>query len=160
MSESPLHSRAAPRKAPKQARSLATVEAIVEAAARILEERGHEAFSTNAVAEKAGVSVGSLYQYFPRKDALIGALILRETSRLVAEAEIAADKTTGSEALSALILPCVEQQLRRPAILGAHTRNPAATGFAAAGRYRSGKPRRGRHHQGNGRCRRGPWRHG
>ncbi|MBB3381917.1 MULTISPECIES: TetR/AcrR family transcriptional regulator [unclassified Rhizobium] len=116
MSESPLHSRAMPRKAPRQARSLATVEAIVEAAARILEERGHEAFSTNAVAEKAGVSVGSLYQYFPRKDALIGALILRETSRLVAEAEIAADKTTGSEALSALILPCVEQQLRRPAL--------------------------------------------
>ncbi|KAA1178905.1 TetR/AcrR family transcriptional regulator [Rhizobium tropici] len=116
MSENPLKSRPAPRKAPKQARSLATVEAIVEAAARILEERGHEAFSTNAVAERAGVSVGSLYQYFPRKDALIGALILRETSRLVEEAESAADQPTGKEALSALILPCVEQQLRRPAL--------------------------------------------
>ncbi|RAX39169.1 TetR/AcrR family transcriptional regulator [Rhizobium tropici] len=116
MSESLLKSRPAPRKAPKQARSLATVEAIVEAAARILEERGHEAFSTNAVAERAGVSVGSLYQYFPRKDALIGALILRETRRLVEEAESAAGKPTGREALSALILPCVEQQLRRPAL--------------------------------------------
>ncbi|NLS20799.1 TetR/AcrR family transcriptional regulator [Rhizobium sp. P40RR-XXII] len=116
MSESPLKSRPAPRKTPKQARSLATVEAIVEAAARILEERGHEAFSTNAVAEKAGVSVGSLYQYFPRKDALIGALILRETSRLVEDAESATDQPTGSQALSALILPCVEQQLRRPAL--------------------------------------------
>ncbi|MBN8952274.1 MAG: TetR family transcriptional regulator [Rhizobium sp. 60-20] len=116
MSESPLKSRPAPRKAPKQARSLATVGAIVEAAARILEERGHEAFSTNAVAEKAGVSVGSLYQYFPRKDALIGALIFRETSRLVEEAERAAEQATASEALSALILPCVEQQLRRPAL--------------------------------------------
>ncbi|RKD66877.1 MULTISPECIES: TetR/AcrR family transcriptional regulator [unclassified Rhizobium] len=88
----------------------------MEAAARILEERGHEAFSTNAVAEKAGVSVGSLYQYFPRKDALIGALIFRETSRLVEEAERAAEQATASEALSALILPCVEQQLRRPAL--------------------------------------------
>ncbi len=116
MSESPLKSRPAPRKAPKQARSLATVEAIVEAAARILEERGHEAFSTNAVAERAGVSVGSLYQYFPRKDALIGALIFRETSRLVEDAERATTSLTGSEALSALILPCVEQQLRRPAL--------------------------------------------
>ncbi len=116
MSESPLKSRLAPRKAPKQARSLATVEAIVEAAARILEERGHEAFSTNAVAERAGVSVGSLYQYFPRKDALIGALIFRETSRLVEDAERATTSLTGNEALSALILPCVEQQLRRPAL--------------------------------------------
>ncbi|TXH85046.1 MAG: TetR/AcrR family transcriptional regulator [Rhizobium sp.] len=116
MSESPLKSRPAPRKAPKQARSLATVEAIVEAAARILEERGHEAFSTNAVAEKAGVSVGSLYQYFPRKDALIGALILRETSHLVEGAERAASQPSAAEALAALILPCVEQQLRRPAL--------------------------------------------
>lgn len=116
MSDSPLHSRSSPRKAPKQARSLATVQAIVEAAARILEERGHEGFSTNAVAEKAGVSIGSLYQYFPRKDALIGALIARETTCLVEDAEIAAGKPTGDEALSALIRPCVEQQLRRPAL--------------------------------------------
>jgi AcrR family transcriptional regulator len=88
----------------------------VEATARILEERGHEGFSTNAVAEKAGVSVGSLYQYFPRKDALIGALILRETTALVEAAESAATKLTGDEALSALVRPCVEQQLRRPTL--------------------------------------------
>ncbi|WP_223216627.1 TetR/AcrR family transcriptional regulator [Rhizobium mesosinicum] len=105
-----------PRKTPRQARSLATVSAIVEAAARILEERGHEGFSTNAVAEKAGVSVGSLYQYFPRKDALIGALILRQTMSLIRDAESAADQPTGQEALSALIAPCVHQQLERPAL--------------------------------------------
>ena len=75
MPDSPYKSRSTPRKAPRQARSLATVSAIVEAAARILEERGHEGFSTNAVAERAGVSVGSLYQYFPRKDAIYKRLI-------------------------------------------------------------------------------------
>lgn len=116
MSESPYKSRSSPRKAPRQARSLATVSVIVEAAARILEERGHEGFSTNAVAEKAGVSIGSLYQYFPRKDALIGALILRQTMSLIGEAESAAGERTGEAALSALIDPCVRQQLERPAL--------------------------------------------
>ncbi|MGA7806842.1 TetR/AcrR family transcriptional regulator [Bradyrhizobium sp.] len=87
---------------------------IVEAAARILEAHGHEGFSTNAVAERAGVSVGSLYQYFPEKDALIGALIVRETSRLIDDAEAAQAQATGRAALSALIIAAVGHQLRRP----------------------------------------------
>ncbi len=103
-----------PRKAPKQARSLETVRVIVEAAARILEERGHGGFSTNAVAERAGVSVGSLYQYFPSKDALIGALIVRETSLLVEDSEVAAGLPSGKEAVSAFIAACVSHQFRRP----------------------------------------------
>ena len=70
-----------------------TVRVIVEATARVLEERGHGGFSTNAVAEQAGVSVGSLYQYFPSKDALIGALVVRETSMLIEDAEVAASAT-------------------------------------------------------------------
>ena len=60
---------------------------IVEAAARILEQAGLGAFTTNAVAQRAGVSIGSLYQYFPRKEALIGALIIRETSLLLGDWE-------------------------------------------------------------------------
>ncbi len=116
MPDSPYKSRSTPRKAPRQARSLATVSAIVEAAARILEERGHEGFSTNAVAERAGVSVGSLYQYFPRKDALIGALIQRQAVSLIGDAEKAAEQPTGQAALSALIAPCVHHQLERPAL--------------------------------------------
>ena len=59
-----------PRKQPSQERSRETVAVILEAAARILESRGIEGYNTNAVAEKAGVSIGSLYQYFPGKDAL------------------------------------------------------------------------------------------
>ncbi len=66
-----------PRKSPEQDRSRATVEAIVEAAAHILVKHGYDAFTTNRVAERAGVSIGSLYQYFPNKDALLSELMRR-----------------------------------------------------------------------------------
>jgi AcrR family transcriptional regulator len=65
------------RKAPGQARSKETVNAILEASTRILESEGLRGFNTNAAAAKAGVSVGSLYQYFPNKDAILLALIER-----------------------------------------------------------------------------------
>ncbi|WP_454277896.1 TetR/AcrR family transcriptional regulator [Sphingomonas sanguinis] len=64
-----------PRKTARQGRSAATVDAIVEAAARILEAAGPSGYTTNAIAQRAGVSVGSLYQYFPNKDAITRALI-------------------------------------------------------------------------------------
>jgi len=63
-----------PRKKPRQRRSQETVAAILDATARILREGGVEAVSTNKVAKVAGVSVGSLYQYFPNKEALVQAL--------------------------------------------------------------------------------------
>jgi len=62
------------RKEPLQARSRATVDAIIQAGARILGDHGWAGFTTNRVAEKAGVSIGSLYQYFPDKLALIEAV--------------------------------------------------------------------------------------
>jgi len=62
------------RKEPSQARSRATVEAVIEAGARILSEHGWAGFTTNKVADAAGVSIGSLYQYFPDKVALVGAI--------------------------------------------------------------------------------------
>ncbi|WP_417243535.1 TetR/AcrR family transcriptional regulator [Celeribacter sp.] len=64
-----------PKKTPRQARARATYQAILEAAAHILEHGGPTALTTNLVAERAGVSIGSLYQYFPSKDAIIGELI-------------------------------------------------------------------------------------
>lgn len=64
-----------PRRIPRQARAVATRAAIVEAAAHIIARGGLAAFNTNAVAARAGVSIGSLYQYFPNKDALMLALI-------------------------------------------------------------------------------------
>jgi AcrR family transcriptional regulator len=66
-----------PRKQASQARSRATVDALVEATARILVREGFDAASTNRIAELAGVSVGSLYQYFPSKEALVAAVIDR-----------------------------------------------------------------------------------
>ena len=66
-----------PRKVPKQGRSKATVDAILDATAHILIKDGYEHASTNRIAEKAGVSIGSLYQYFPNKQALVSALNTR-----------------------------------------------------------------------------------
>jgi AcrR family transcriptional regulator len=65
---------AAMRKTPRQARSRATVDAIVTAGARVLDTRGWSGFTTNEVASVAGVSIGSLYQYFPNKMALVDAI--------------------------------------------------------------------------------------
>nr|MDT0666011.1 helix-turn-helix domain-containing protein [Micromonospora sp. DSM 115978] len=62
------------RKRPVQERSRRTVEAILDAAAQLLATNGYQATTTNHVAERAGVSIGSLYQYFPNKDALLVAL--------------------------------------------------------------------------------------
>lgn len=66
------------RKQPRQARSRHAVAAILEAAARILARDGYAGLTTNKTAELAGVGIGSLYQYFPNKDALVLALHLRE----------------------------------------------------------------------------------
>jgi len=66
-----------PRKKPTQARSQATVEAILEATTRILRQDGLAAVNTNRVAELAGVSVGSLYQYFPSREAILAELVRR-----------------------------------------------------------------------------------
>jgi len=64
-----------PRKRPRQERSKATVDAILDATARVLVKEGYDGLTTNAVATRAGVSIGSLYQYFPNKEALVAALI-------------------------------------------------------------------------------------
>ena len=71
----PRKNRLKARKAPGQARSQETVEVILDASARILESDGLRGFNTNAIAAKAGVSIGSLYQYFPNKDSIVLALI-------------------------------------------------------------------------------------
>ncbi|MBL4617277.1 MAG: TetR/AcrR family transcriptional regulator [Robiginitomaculum sp.] len=62
------------RKVPKQERSKRLVNTILQAAARVLEE-SKSPFTTNHIAERAGVSIGSLYQYFPNSDAIMAALI-------------------------------------------------------------------------------------
>ena len=70
------------RRRPKQVRALATRDAILEAATQILERHGEGAFTTNRVAERAGVSIGTLYQYFADKQAILAALARREAAAL------------------------------------------------------------------------------
>jgi AcrR family transcriptional regulator len=80
----PRKSSISPRKIAKQERSRVTVEAILQATARILTEKGYDRTNTNLIAELAGVSIGSLYQYFPNKESLMVAL-MEEHSREIAE---------------------------------------------------------------------------
>ncbi|HEY6981023.1 TetR/AcrR family transcriptional regulator [Reyranella sp.] len=84
-----------PRKAASQERSRATVDALIEATARLLVREGFDKASTNRIAQEAGVSVGSLYQYYPSKEALVAAVIDRHNQELMevvraALAEVAA----------------------------------------------------------------------
>jgi AcrR family transcriptional regulator len=72
-----------PRKRAAQQRSRATVAALVEATARILVTEGYEKASTNRIAEVAGVSIGSLYQYFPSKEALVRAVAERHNEEIM-----------------------------------------------------------------------------
>jgi len=106
-----------PRKSPRQRRARATVEVIVEAAARILETAGPEGFNTNAVAARAGVSVGSLYQYFPSKQALVAELSRRNAETALAGLAQAAERTRGRpmlERLRAFTAFAIAQQGERP----------------------------------------------
>jgi AcrR family transcriptional regulator len=74
----------APRKTPRQARSRETLDAIFEAALQVLEREEESDPPVSTIAERAGVSVGSLYQYFPSKEALVGALIRTYLSKRLA----------------------------------------------------------------------------
>ena len=70
------------RKAPVQMRAQATVETIFEATARIVEKEGETALTTNRIAAEAGFSIGTLYQYFPSKEAVVLAMVQRRRDRV------------------------------------------------------------------------------
>ena len=72
-----------PRKVPRQRRSKATVEAMLDACAEEVGRLGYHALATHRIAARAGVSVGTLYQYFPNRDAVAGALATRALERLL-----------------------------------------------------------------------------
>lgn len=73
-----------PRKLPQQDRSKVTVDAILTATARILTQEGYDRATTNRIAELAGVSIGSLYQYFPSKEALVTSLAKHHVNTMMA----------------------------------------------------------------------------
>jgi AcrR family transcriptional regulator len=70
------------RKAPKQQRAKATAEAILEATAHLLVQHGYDKLTTNHVAAEAGASIGSVYQYFGSKEALVAELVDRHIARM------------------------------------------------------------------------------
>ncbi len=72
-----------PRKSATQKRSQAMVETLLDATARVLTREGYDRASTNRIAATAGVSVGSLYQYFPNKEALVAALVARHNREML-----------------------------------------------------------------------------
>jgi AcrR family transcriptional regulator len=105
------------RKIASQERSRTTVDALIEATARILVRDGFDKASTNRIAREAGVSIGSLYQYYPSKEALVGAVIDRHNQDLMRVAR-AATAEIGT-------LP-IEQALRKvvAAAIDAHRIDP------------------------------------
>ncbi len=108
-----------PRKAPRQERARATTEAILEATAHILVERGWARLTTNHVAERAGVSIGSVYQYFPSKEALVAALVDRHVERItsiVATEMARAIDLPFAEATTRIVTAIVRAQLVDPAL--------------------------------------------
>lgn len=91
------------KKSPRQARARVTVEALLEATTRIVEQGGYEALTTNRVAEVAGVSIGSVYEYFPNKQALLAAVAGRTLSAIVDEIDAGLEQAlTTSEPSEAL----------------------------------------------------------
>src|SRR5262249_26768949 len=98
------------RKLPKQDRSRATVDAILEASVRVFLEDGFTAATTSRIAELAGVSIGSFYQYFSNKEALIQALGEREMRRMQSLLSSELAKARGAKP-RALIRRCIRAVL-------------------------------------------------
>lgn len=80
-----------PRKTPLQARSAVTVEAISEAAIQVLLSHGAERFTTTRVADRAGVSVGTLYQYYPHKQSLLFSVLENHFDHVASKVEAACE---------------------------------------------------------------------
>lgn len=76
-----------PKKWPKQARSRASFDAILDATARLLKGRGYEAVTTNHIAEQAGVGIATLYEFFPNKESIIAELTRRLMGQVEAQSE-------------------------------------------------------------------------
>ena len=85
------------RKKPSQTRALRTIDTLFEAAGRILASEGEAGFTTNRIAERAGFSIGTLYQYFPSKEAIVVAMVRRHRDRVLRELDVMLDRCVAGE---------------------------------------------------------------
>ncbi|HTR73933.1 MAG TPA: TetR/AcrR family transcriptional regulator [Solirubrobacterales bacterium] len=106
----------APRKTAKQTRAQLTVEAILEAAAELFERYGYAGATTNRIAERAGVSIGSLYQYFPNKDAILVALTHRHLTDGMAALAPQLERLDRGEPWDAVLPDVVEAMVEMHAV--------------------------------------------
>ncbi len=103
-----------PRKSASQKRSRAMVETLLDATARVLTREGYDRASTNRIAAVAGVSVGSLYQYFPNKEALVAALVARHNREILQLIRKALQEVASSDlatAMRALVKAAVDAHM-------------------------------------------------
>jgi AcrR family transcriptional regulator len=100
-----------PRKTPVQARSVASVDAILEATLQVLLRVGKERLTTTSVALRAGVSVGTLYQYYPNKSALLQAVLKRHLDEVAEAVEFACKEQQGAT-LQAMVTALISAFLK------------------------------------------------
>ena len=108
-----------PRKRPRQTRSQHTVDAILDAAARVFVRDGYAAATTNHIADVAGVSIGSVYQYFPNKDALVAALHARHARQMQAVMTAVLDGSSGAslrDSIAGLVRALVAAHMVEPGL--------------------------------------------
>jgi AcrR family transcriptional regulator len=106
-----------PRKLPVQARSAATIETLHTAAIQVLTREGLSRCTTTRIAERAGMSVGSLYQYYPNRDALLAAVLEKHLDGIAGAVEHACRRHRGrptSQMASALVIAFLAAKLRNP----------------------------------------------
>jgi AcrR family transcriptional regulator len=106
-----------PRKSPVQARSTASVDAILQATIQVLLNVGKERLTTTNVALRAGVSVGTLYQYFPNKSALLQAVLRRHLAEVAEAVELACQEQHGrtlQQMATALIIAFLQAKMKDP----------------------------------------------
>lgn len=128
------------RRSPIQGRAQETVEAILKAAAQILERHGSEAATTNAIAARAGVSIGSLYQYFSDRDALIDELVRRHVTAMqlvLAEALAGIGVRPLPEAVAQLVAAIVAAHRVAPRLHQALHQSTAHRAHAGIDRFES-----------------------
>ncbi|CAL9337804.1 TetR/AcrR family transcriptional regulator [Streptomyces sp. enrichment culture] len=111
--------RLAPRRKPRQVRAELTRERILTAAAHVFADYGYAAGTTNRIAERAGMSIGSLYQYFPNKDAILAELLVRHIDRGAWTGADELDMAPGSlpEVVRSLVRDAIDHHRDDPQLL-------------------------------------------